>query len=197
MGALCAWAGNVSWSFPTFGGGSRLTPISRLSPLPTLTWNRGPFPPPALPGFDGTTSLSATPHGPACPSRESSWEAYRPPLGFPVLRPISVYRHAVALTPVGPPVRFARQARTTAAFPLPLRGRLPQQLFRGLLGVHVSYGLPARGAPKGPFPSKAPAASLPPLLLRLLPAGATVAGEELHLLKIDTFHGAQEDAARF
>jgi hypothetical protein len=29
------------------------------------------FPPPALPGFSGTTSLSATPARPACPSRAS------------------------------------------------------------------------------------------------------------------------------
>jgi hypothetical protein len=36
----------------------------------------------------------------------------------------------------------------------------------------------------GPFPSKASAVLLPPLPLRLLPAGATVAGWELHPLKI-------------
>jgi hypothetical protein len=33
----------------------------------------------------------------------------------------------------------------TAAFPIPLLGRLPHLLFRGLLGVHSRYGLPARG----------------------------------------------------
>ena len=49
-----------------------------------------PFPPPALPGFVGTTSLSATPHGPACPSRASGWEDALPPLGLPVLRAISL-----------------------------------------------------------------------------------------------------------
>ena len=36
----------------------------------------GPFPPPALPGITGTTSLSATPYGPACPSRVSGWCLY-------------------------------------------------------------------------------------------------------------------------
>ena len=45
--------------------------------------------------------------------------------------------------------------------------------FRGLLGVHSRYGLPARGIAKRPFPSKASAASLPPPPLRLLPAGTT------------------------
>ena len=33
--------------------------------------NQGPFPRPELPGVHGTTSLSATPDGPSCPSRES------------------------------------------------------------------------------------------------------------------------------
>ena len=42
--------------------------------------------------------------------------------------------------------RVAPRKPATAAFPIPLAGRLPHQLFRGLLGVHVSYGLPARGA---------------------------------------------------
>jgi hypothetical protein len=61
----------------------------------------------------------------------------------------------------------------TAAFPIPLAGRLPRYDFRGLLGVHVSYGLAVRGAAVQPFTPKAPAVSLPPLPLRLLPAGAT------------------------
>src|ERR1700730_12191657 len=57
-------------------------------------------------------------------------------------------------------------------------------MFRGLLGVHSRYGLPARGVPEGPFASKAPAVLLPPLPLRLLPAGGAVSGWELHPLKI-------------
>jgi hypothetical protein len=32
----------------------------------------------------------------------------------------------------------------TAAFPVMLAGRLPHHCFRGLLGVHSRYGLPAR-----------------------------------------------------
>jgi hypothetical protein len=36
----------------------------------------------------------------------------------------------------------------TAAFPETLAGRLPRQNFRGLLGVHSRYGLPARGIAK-------------------------------------------------
>src|SRR5271166_5224108 len=50
---------------------------------------RGPFPPPELPGFRGTTNLSATPERPACPSRASGWSCHLRPnhaLGLPVLR---------------------------------------------------------------------------------------------------------------
>src|SRR4030095_10510070 len=44
---------------------------------------RGPFPPPELPGFSGTTNLSATPRRPACPSRASGWSSLTTPWGFP------------------------------------------------------------------------------------------------------------------
>ena len=52
--------------------------------------------------------------------------------------------------------------------------------------THVTACLLAE-SPKRPFPSKASAVSLPPRPLRLLPAGATVAGWDLHPLKNDTF----------
>src|SRR5262249_4825317 len=68
-----------------------------------------------------------------------------------------------------------------------MAGRLPHRSLRGLLSVHSRYGLAARGAAKAAFPSKAPTDSLPPPPLRLLPAGAKVAGQELHLLKIGAF----------
>ena len=42
----------------------RVTPISRASPLSAPVLNGGPFPPPALPGFPGSTGLSATPARP-------------------------------------------------------------------------------------------------------------------------------------
>ncbi len=59
-------------------------PIRPTASIPTLglfrhTRKSGPFPRPALPGVISTTSLSATPDDPACPSRESSWEP-RPPI---------------------------------------------------------------------------------------------------------------------
>ena len=145
----------------------------------TALLKSGPFPPPALPGFVGTTDLSATPHGPACPSRASSWSV-GPPLGFPVLRPISLCTHAVAITPVGPQPGRSRS-------PVSCDGGLPHPFARSAPTLPVSR--PARRSlhvtacvlaesPMRSFPSKASAVSLPPPPLRLLPAGATVAGQE-------------------
>ena len=67
-------------------------------------------------------------------------------LGSPVLRALSWCRHAVAITPVGPRGACSLALPPTSAFPIPLPGRLPHYDFRGLLGVHSRYGLPARGA---------------------------------------------------
>jgi hypothetical protein len=146
----------------------------------------GPFPPPALPGFVGTTSLSATPHGPACPSRASGWQDALPPLGLPVLRAISLCRHAVATTPAGSWGMMSFNSPTTAAFPEILPGRLP----------HLGLSRPAQRSlalrpacslsrQKRPVASKAPTISLPPSPLRLLPAGTTGAGRDSHPLRIN------------
>ena len=62
-------------------------------------------------------------------------------------------------------------------------GRPVQPPFRGLLGVHSRYGLHTRAATYMRHASpEASTASLPPQLLRLLPAG-TVAGWDLHPLR--------------
>ena len=59
----------------------------RHSPCPfprrPASLNSGPFPPPELPGFPGTTNPSATPGGPACPSRASGWGFAPRRWGFP------------------------------------------------------------------------------------------------------------------
>src|SRR5207245_7714315 len=60
------------------------------SPLVASVLNQGPFPPPALPGFNGTTSLSATPARPACPSRASGLIIPDHAQGLPVLRALSL-----------------------------------------------------------------------------------------------------------
>src|SRR5262249_55785947 len=91
--------------------------------------------------------LSATPGGPACPSRASGWVT-RPPPG--VSRVAWFLRVQACHRPypggnAGGAALAPPDVLASAAFPIPLLGRLPRYAFRGLLGVHVSYGLPARG----------------------------------------------------
>ena len=105
----------------------------------TLTLNQGPFPPPALPSFAGTADLSVTPSGPACPSRASGLRGNAPsPHGLPVLRCISLYRHAVVNTPVA---RWALIARGTAysnRFPVPSGCGLPHHCARSATTLDFS-----------------------------------------------------------
>ena len=171
--------------------GSRQSPGSRTLRPWALNW--GPFPPPALPGFTGTTNPSATPSGPACPSRASGWVTPPPP---------GVSSVAFAL-----PVQTCRRpypGGTTGGYRVaPLEtcdGGLPHTFAGSAPTFPVSRPArrsltlrPAcsRSRPRRPFAPEASAGSLPPLPLRLLPAGATYAGWELHPLKNDAFHGAQ------
>jgi hypothetical protein len=149
--------------------------------------NSGPFPRPALPGVLGTTGLSATPGGPAWPSRASGWEPRTPTAwGFPCCvgspcagmpSPLPRWDHWSGSLrggrPPNPPV--------TAAFPVFAAGRLLHRAFRGLLGVHSRYGLPARGIEgSGGFVTSTAAPSATGWSDR-------VAGRELHPLKIRAF----------
>jgi hypothetical protein len=113
-----------------------------------------------------------------------------PPLGLPVLRPISLCRHAVAITPVGPQAGVLSLPRkpVTAAFPIPLLGRLPHYAFRGLLGVHSRYGLSARGVAQGdPFHRRLRQYRYLHCRSDCYRLERPLAGWELHPLKIDTF----------
>jgi hypothetical protein len=134
--------------------------------------------------------LSDSPSGPACPSRASGWPSRRPPLGVSRvasdLRVQTCRRHypggivgegrsrSPKAHDSGLPHPFAGSASTFAV------SRPAQR------SLHVTACLLAE-SPNGSFPSKASVVSLPLRPLRLLPAGARVAGEELHLLKIDAF----------
>ena len=159
----------------------------------------GTFPPPALPGFPGTASLSATPDGRACPSRASRWELVLPPLGFPVLRPISCCQHAVALTPVGPQAGSGCSPGTwDSGLPHPFAGSAPTlDVSRPAQRSRMLRPAGSRSRHKRPFPSEASVVLLPPPPLRLLPAGATVAGWELHPRKIDAFPRRTKGTAYF
>jgi hypothetical protein len=70
-----------------------------------------------------------------------------------------------------------------AAFPVISPGQPSHRCFRGLLNVYSRYSPHTRGVAYRPFPSKASDRSLPSRLLRLLPAGTTLAGRDLHPLK--------------
>ena len=76
----------------------------------------------------------------------------------------------------------------TAAFPIPLLGRLPHYAFRGLLGVHACYGLPARGVAQGdPFHRRLRQYRYLHCRSDCYRLERPLAGWELHPLKIDTF----------
>jgi hypothetical protein len=80
--------------------------------------------------------------------------------------------HAVATTPAGPMDLSARLFPSTSAFPRFRAGRLLHCLFRGLHSVYIITAYKLAKSPARPSTSEASAASLPPLLLRLLPGGA-------------------------
>src|SRR5262249_59712504 len=72
-------------------------PLSPLFPYTTL-FRSGPFPPPELPGLNGTADLSASPGRPACPSRVSGGSSLTALWGLPCCVRFPCV-HAVATTP--------------------------------------------------------------------------------------------------
>ena len=117
----------------------RVTPISSPSSLPAFALNQGSFPPPALPGFSGTTSPSATPSRPACPSRASGWSCARPRDG------VSRVACAFLVCMLSPLPRrsdwascFAHPSQSNQPSPIGCSGRPAHRPFRGLLSVHIT-----------------------------------------------------------
>jgi hypothetical protein len=144
-----------------------------------------------------TTDLSVTqaaqpvPHGRLVEGHAPS------PHGLPVLRSISVYRHAVVNTPVA---RWALIARGTAysnRFPVPSGGGLPHHCARS--ATTLDFSRPAQRSlaitacrlaesPSDPSVSKAPTVSFPPRVASIATGWSDPdAGWELHPLKINTF----------
>jgi hypothetical protein len=80
--------------------------------------------------------------------------------------------HAVANTPAGPMRTVRSSSPSTAAFPRFTAGQLLHHPFRGLHSVHYVTAYKLAKSPKRPSTPEASAASLPLLLLRLLPGGA-------------------------
>ena len=108
--------------------------------------------------------------------------------GFPCCAPSPLPHMPSPLPRRNHEVRTSLSSLAMAAFPHLRAGRLPHYTFRGLLSVHCSLR-PAwsPSCPRQPSTPEASAISLPPLLLRLLPAGATDAGWGSHPLKMCAF----------
>jgi len=99
---------NLRWSCEAHAN------LPALVPLGTLVLNSGSFPPPELPGFRGTTSLSATPPGPACPSRAPGWRSRASAeLGFPCCRYLPCVDMPLPLP------RWDRRVRSLMGRPIP------------------------------------------------------------------------------
>ena len=123
-----------------FGVARRKASIAGRSLLPAPFPDQGSFPPPALPGFTGTTTLSATPGGRFRASRHHRWPAppASHPKGFPVLHttPLSHMPSPLPRRNRWVPTSFA--SPTAAAFPEIQAGRLPHCPDQGLLSVHCT-----------------------------------------------------------
>ena len=138
-------------------------------------------------------NLSDTPNGPACPSRASGWR-HNATAGASRVATVLLVQTCRRHYPGGTAGGFK-------SFPVYLRQRPSPSLC--WVGSHITcFGACSvftrvtacllAEPPMRPFASKASAVSLPPLPLRLLPAGTTVAGWELHPLKIGAFRTAHK-----
>ena len=171
-----------------FGVARRNASIACRSLLPAPFPDQGSFPTPALPGFTGTTTLSATPGGRFRASRHHRWPApLSHPKGLPVLHTTPLSHMPSPLPRRNRWVHASFASPTTAAFPEIQAGRLPHCPFRGLLSVHCTLR-PMRSL--NPLRTllhrNASTASLPPRPFRLLPAGTTLAGWDSHPLMLCT-----------
>jgi hypothetical protein len=115
------------------------SPITRSSPSAKACQKSGPFPPPELPGFDGTMTLSDSRRG----RRPKS--AVRPLPSPRRVSPVtcSTFPTCHAQYPGGPQRgHLPVTSPPRAAFPDPVAGRHPRLHFRGLLRLHSRYGPP-------------------------------------------------------
>jgi hypothetical protein len=106
----------------------------------------GPFPPPALPGFNSTMAPSDS----RLDRRlEDGVEAASPVQnGSPPL-PASPSRRAMPITPADRMGAYVDYLPIRAAFPVIQPGRHPRFHFRGLLRLHSRYGPPGCSTAQG------------------------------------------------
>src|ERR1700722_1708665 len=98
------------------------------------------FPPPALSGFSGTTSLSATPQRPACPSRASGRSSLTTLWGFPCCVRFPCVRAAATAPVQRLGVVLVRLTQPYQPSPITLSGRPAHRPFRGLLSGDLPCG---------------------------------------------------------
>ena len=120
-----------------YGVKLRITPTG-LSPASAAA-SLAALPPPPLPGFLGTTGPSATPTGPACPSRDSGWCVPHHRRGFPCCVLFPSFMHASANTPAG--AASASIALFPAATGLPLFPRRVDSHIARFGACSAFYGL--------------------------------------------------------
>ena len=113
------------------------SPITASSPASKARQKSGSFPPPELPGFSGTMTLSDTRRGRR--SATTSRPLPSPRCGSPPL-PGSPSRRAVPITPADQTGARVGCFPIRAAFPVIQAGRRPRFHFRGLLRLHSRYG---------------------------------------------------------
>src|SRR5262245_55321464 len=119
------------------------SPITFTSPSSKAHQKPGPFPPPALPGFNGRMTLSDSRQS----RRLSATLRPLPSLttGLPRLL-ASSFRRAVPTTPADRAGAHVDCFPAHTAFPKWQEGRHPHCHFPGLLRLHTRYGPPDRSA---------------------------------------------------
>ena len=154
-----------------FGVARRNASIACRSLLPAPFPDQGSFPPPALPGFNGTTTLSATPGAGSVPHDTTVGQHRLPatPRGFPCCtQPLF---HTCRRHYPGGTVGCMRRSLPQRRRPSPKFRRVGFRiaLFEACSAFTARYGLCARQVPYGPSTPEASTDSLPPRPFRLLP----------------------------
>ena len=130
------------------------SPITFTSPSSKARQKSGPFPPPALPGFNGPMTLSDSRQCRRLQATLRPLPSHR--TGLPRL-PEPPFRRAVPTTPADQAGARVDCFPARAAFPKWQEGRHPHCHFRGLLRLHSRYSPPDRSAAQGDLCHEAPA----------------------------------------
>jgi len=170
-----------------FTGVARLI-VNRLYPVPLR-----PHPGTRAPSLHRTYPASTVVRAPPPPAPARCLMRLLATLATEVGFPCCPSFLADMLSPTTPAKRtelVVRTLRSVPAFPQSRQGRPSHRVFRGRLGVHSRYGLPACRQPEAAFflPgfSRFVASTTAGIATRL---GRPLPGQDFHLLEQRTFHG--------